>query len=403
MKPYFLRKRIFACLFLAALFAFSGFNFYQSYGELAEVVTEQVETQELNVPAIESEMTSELLGRMDFIETYGFAQKLMGKNEYNNFAMIKDKNGFLHYASFYRERDDELFTYALRVKRLQDYVERNGTKVLFVVAPSKYDPKEVTFSTGIPVNDPDAIVNELLFDLNRLGVETLNLKGSVPNGNVPYEEAFFKTDHHWTVPAAYEATGLIVDKLNESFDAGLDPDGYYTGGESYTREKYYGGMLGYMGRKTGAAYAGVDDFTALWPNFTGEFVRDSLLGSGKTEHYHGTFEEAFMDRELLTNPSSIYSNSQYALYLNELRDFEQIVNKENKEGCRILMIRDSYFSPVIAFLMPMCGEIDAIWSLEASESLDIETYVRENEFDYVIIGIYPYNINGEAFRFFEED
>jgi len=28
--------------------------------------------------------------------------------------------------------------------------------------------------------------------------------------------------------------------------------------------------------------------------------------------------------------------------------------------------------------------------------LDIESYVKENEFDYIIMEIYPYNINGDA-------
>ena len=50
----------------------------------------------------------------------------------------------------------------------------------------------------------------------------------------------------------------------------------------------------------------------------------------------------------------------------------------------------------------MCGQIDAIWSLEQQEELDIERYVRENEFDYLIMEVYPYNISEEAFSFFEE-
>ena len=58
---------------------------------------------------------------------------------------------------------------------------------------------------------------------------------------------------------------------------------------------------------------------------------------------------------------------------------------------------------VFAFLAPMCSELDAIWSLEESHVLDIESYVKENEFDYIIMEIYPYNINGDAFNFFKGD
>ena len=67
------------------------------------------------------------------------------------------------------------------------------------------------------------------------------------------------------------------------------------------------------------------------------------------------------------------------------------------------MIRDSYFSPVIAFMMPMCGEIDAIWTLEETGKLDIETYVQEKTFDYIIIEVYPYSLNDNAFDYFKED
>ena len=67
------------------------------------------------------------------------------------------------------------------------------------------------------------------------------------------------------------------------------------------------------------------------------------------------------------------------------------------------MIRDSYFSPVITFMAPMCSRIDAIWSLESSDQIDIEQYVKENRFDYIIVEMYPYNIEDDAFNFFRED
>ena len=69
----------------------------------------------------------------------------------------------------------------------------------------------------------------------------------------------------------------------------------------------------------------------------------------------------------------------------------------------MFMIRDSYFSPVISFMIPMCGQIDAIWSLEEMEELDIEQYIRDNRFDCIIIEMYPYNIGDDAFQFFKDE
>lgn len=368
-----------------------------------EIVADQNEFSVEKVAEFEATITENLYGRMSFIETYGYIQTLLDKRESNNFSYIKDEAGYLHYASFYRDEDMQLFEYALRIKRLQDYVETNGTKVLFAVPPGKYVKDVTKFRTGMPVNDPNWMVDEMMFYLNRLGVETLDLRNSIPNEKLSYEETFFKSDHHWTIPAAFYATGEIVDKIGESFGENLDPEGYYMDINNYDIVTYRSGMLGSMGRKTGANFSSVEDFTALWPHFEGEFTRESMTEIERSDKKKGSFAEVLMDTSVLTKKTDVYSDSQYSLYLNGLSLYEKIVNEENPNGRKIFMIRDSYFSPVMAFLMPMSGQIDAIWSLEDTQELDIETYVRENKFDYIIIEVYPYNINSSAFNFFKEE
>lgn len=400
MKKYILKKKIFAFVFMVVVFGFAAINMMHTYEPLKELITTK---KDLTIADVENEIATDLYGKMNFIETYAFMQKLMDKRESNNFNMIQDEQGFLHYASFFREQDPNIFQYAMRVKRLQDYANANGTKVLFVVAPSKYSSKNTILREGMPVNNPESVVNELVFDLNRLGIPTLNLCETMPNSEVPYEQTFFKTDHHWTIPAAFYATQEMVRTMKQEFDLDLDPDGYYTDINNYQAETYYGGMLGSMGRKTGAVFSGVDNFTALWPKFKGDFYRESMTNDGNIIKSSGSFEEAFMNTDALTDQSDLYTGSQYALYLNELRIYEKIINNENPEGSKLFMIRDSYFSPVISFMMPMCKEIDAIWSLEESDQLDIEYYVKNNEFDYIVVEVYPYNINDAAFNYFKED
>lgn len=407
MTRYLLRKRIFAVVFLVTIFCFSILNFVHSYEPLKEKLIEIVNAKEefsvKRVVELETTITDNLYGRMNYIEAYGYIQKLLDKREFNNFNSIKDEYGYLQYASFYREEDTRLFEYSMRIKRLQDYVKTSDTKVLFVVPSGKYDKNETKLRIGMPINDPNWIVDEMMFYLNRLGVETLDLRQSIPNEELSYEEAFFKTDHHWTIPAAFYATCEVVDKINDSFGENLDPQGYYTNIKNYDIVTYRSGMLGSMGRKTGANFCGIEDFTALWPRFEGDYTRESMTQGGQSNKKQGSFIEVLMESSVLTDKTDIYSDSQYSLYLNGLRIYEKIVNEENPEGSKIFMIRDSYFSPVISFLMPMCGQIDAIWSLEDTRELDIESYVKENEFDYIIIEVYPYNINSSAFNFFKED
>lgn len=404
MKNYILKKRIFAVVFLIVIFSFSVINFIHSYEPLKVLLTDSEREEAVTVAELETSINENLYGRMMFIETYGFVQLLLDKKENNNFSNIVDEAGFLHYASFYREDDSCIFEYAMRLKRLQDCVKPNNTKVLFVVPPGKYCSDITTFREGLLVNDPNPMVDELLFYLNRLGVETLDLRESIPNETLSYEEVFYKTDHHWTIPAAFQATGEVVEKIEESFGEDLDPEDYYTDIRNYDVVTYKRRMLGSMGRKTGAVFSGLDDFTAIWPHYQGNFSRNSLIGDSlREEDLEGNFVEALIDLELLLEQDDVYSETQYSMYLHGINIYEHIINNEKPDGPSFLMIRDSYFSPVITFMMPMCGQIDAIWSLEETEEINIETYVKEKKFDYIIIEIYPYNIEDRAFNFFKED
>lgn len=413
LKAYILRKQIFAVLFLVVVFAYSGVNAWYGAEEWIRTVQENLsagitpetakDTVSKTVSALDGSIIETMYERMKFIETYSLMQTLMDKREFNNFSYIKDEDGYLHYASFFREDTNDMAAYARRLKRLQDCVEPNGTKVLFFVTPGKYVRGMTRFRTGMPVNNPDVIVDEMLFQLNRYGVETVDCRKYIPNQDMTVQDAFFRTDHHWTIPAAFAATQVLVEQMKEKFGEDLDPEGFYMDPAQYERKMYRHGMLGSMGRKTGACFAGIEDFEALWPRFTNQYDRVCMGVNDATQHFSGDTVDSLMDKDVLLEHKDIYSDSQYSLYLNGLRPYEQIVNLDNPDGCKIFAIRDSYFSPMMVFLAPMCGQIDAMWSLEESHKLDIESYVKENRFDYIIMEIYPYNINGDAFNFFKDE
>jgi len=402
VKKYMLKKRIFGVVFLCVIFSFSILNFIYSFESLKLLFAGTDNDNVVTVAELESVINDNLYGKMNFVETYGYMQVLMDKRESNNFTSIIDENGFIHYSAFFKEDNPEIFEYAMRLKRLQDYVGPNGTKVLFAIAPGKYLPGVTEVRTGLSVNDPYPTVDELLFYLNRLGVETLDFRKSFPNEELSYDEVFFKTDHHWTIPAAFYATGEVVAKIEESFGESLDPLHYYTDINNYDVMTYKRGMLGSMGRKTGAAFSGLEDFTALWPHYKGDFYREriSTLGT-EIETSEGSFIDAFINIPVLEGRGDVYSDSQYSVYLNGISSYDKIINREKEDGVSVFMIRDSYFSPIMGFMAPMCKEIHALWSLEESPDLDIETYVKDHTFDYIIMEVYPYNIEDKAFNFFK--
>lgn len=394
---YLLRKHIFTALFIPILLSFSAWNVWNTAPAL--LAAAQGESPRQAVAALDSAVTENLAGRMDFIEFYSWLQRLMDKREIGNFAYIKDEAGFLHYNSFFREADPRLFDYALRVKRMRDWAARRGTQLLFVLAPSKYIPGVTRLRPGLSANDPAAEAETLLIYLNRLGVRTLDLGAYLPGEGLSYEQTFFRTDHHWTIPAAFEASKILFDTLNRRF--GADLDGKSLEKDQYRAVTYPKGMLGSMGRRTGVNFVGLEDFTALWPLYDNQYIRDTLEESGTVTHTEGSTERTLLMLETLEQDRGVYRDSMYSLYLNGVRAYDRILNVTNPERPTVFFLRDSYFSPVMTFLAPCFGRMEAMWLLE--DQVDIEDFVKENEFDYIVVELYPYNIGDEAFNFFREE
>ncbi len=393
---YLLRKHIFTALFIPILLLFSAWNAWKTAPALFAAARGKSPQQA--VTALDSAVTENLAGRMDFIEFYSWLQRLMDKREIGNFAYIKDEAGFLHYNSFFREAEPQLFDYALRVKRMQDWAAEKDTQLLFVLAPSKYIPGITRLRPGLSANDPAAEAETLLIYLNRLGVQTLDLGDYLPGEGLSYEETFFRTDHHWTIPAAFEAGKILFDALNQRF--GADLDGKSLEANQYRAVTYPKGMLGSMGRRTGVNFVGLEDFTALWPLYDNQYIRDTLEESGTVTHTEGSTEETLLMLETLEQDRGVYRDSMYSLYLNGVRAYDRILNVTNPERPTVFFLRDSYFSPVMTFLAPCFGRMEAMWLLE--KQMDIESFVKENQFDYIILELYPYNIGDEAFNFFRE-
>ena len=54
-------------------------------------------------------MKGEFVGRYAFMEGYGLYQNILGKNEYNNFKYVKDKDGFMYYGAINKFDNDSTF------------------------------------------------------------------------------------------------------------------------------------------------------------------------------------------------------------------------------------------------------------------------------------------------------
>ena len=91
----------------------------------------------------------------------------------------------------------------------------------------------------------------------------------------------------------------------------------------------------------------------------------------------------------------------YDMYMRGIRPKVRIDNI-NSQGPKVLMITDSYASPIGAWLAPMCSRLDFLWA-NRNDDEAIDRYIEENDYDLVIVGLYPNDVNSEFIRFSSSD
>ena len=401
MKNFFLKKYITGAVFILSLLLFSITNAVCGRETLKELLKELFQvgnTAELKawIDDVEMEVNEEIQGRMMFIETYGYMQKLLGKREFNNFAFIKGDDGMLYYGSLFQGPTDDLEEYAKRVRRLNDYVESRGARLIVLLPPSKILDGITDVNLSWPLNNPNYRMDKFLSLLQQNGVTAMDLRNNLKNSGLALDEMFLKTDHHWTPRAGFTAVQGLVELVQERYQDDWDPEGFYCSPDNYHSRTFEKCMLGSTGRNTGAVYSGLDDYTLLWPEFETEFTWEDYEHEDSS---HGDFTHSLLDLSCL-DADSLYVNSINRVYINEIVDKDRITNHKNPEGPRIKALRDSYFSPMACFLAPMCSEIDMMWGRGGDSPEEYEEFIEEGDYDYFILEVYPYNLDDKSFQFF---
>lgn len=403
MNHFLGKKDLFAALCLSGWLLFSAANGVAGAKEWKGLREDLLQVKDLPgleswIAGAEADAGQDLLGSSVLIDTYGYVQKLLGKREFNNFSFIKDDDGMLYYGSTWPAGTEGLEEYARRVRRLKNAVESRGARLLVVLPPSKILAGVSDVPRTWPVNDPNARMDKLLTLLYQNGVDAVDLRVTMQQSGRTLEELFFKTDHHWTPLAGFLAAQEIVDQIRERFGDDWDPAGFYTDWDHYNVCTYPGCMLGSSGRDTGAVYSGLEDYTLLWPDFPTSFV---WTDDERGEIRSGDFTQSLLDRSEL-EIDNLYNSSVNRVYLHEISNHDRILNLNRPDGPKVKVLRDSYFSPVACFLAPMCSEIEMQWTRAEGDEYNMETFVQEGSYDYLILEIYPYNYDDRSFDFFQE-
>jgi hypothetical protein len=288
-----------------------------------------------------------------FIEVYGVSQKILSKKtipDPNYSYLFLTREGQITYQIPQRD----LSTEAEKVIALKGELEKEGLTFLWVLAPFRLlDEKSVTSITfDYGKENADYFIDQL----SNSGVKSLDLRREFRyylKEGFSQGDLFYNTDHHWTIPAALKATGVIADTLNHQFNFSIDTNLYNE--ENYIFKTHKDSFVGSMGRRVGLIYGGKDDFTLVLPKFPTD-IQLWETDYGITTQSRGSFEDSVLLKEHLEDPE--LTANRYAAYHGDNEELVFINHNVNRG--KILIIKDSFGVPVYSFLSLGVNEVRAL-------------------------------------------
>lgn len=399
MNPFFIKKAVTAVLFLFVLFAGFLLNFSNTYGEIKETVRQEKDMSAL-IASIDTIVNENAFAKYSCIELYGYIQDVLYKNEENDFEVVKDKNGFLHYMYFENKAKDTS-NLVDSLKTFQNELLNQNTNFMYVMPPDKYIEGYTEISTGLPYHYANETADDFLARLQKEGISYLDYRQKLGESGIPYEKLFYQTDHHWTIETAFWAYTSLLDYLENEYDQTFKHKEYYTDLNNYNCITYPNSFIGSMGRKTGTLYSGVDDFTLIYPKFVTDFSYDIETGDVQLS-MEGRFDEALLVMEPFIYKGNKYDvqADKYSSYLYGNQGIAHIKNNLNTEGPKVLIVKDSFMVPVAAFLSTVCSDVYLV-DPRYYEGNIIDFTNDIEELDYVMVAFSPQDLTEEFFRFGE--
>ena len=271
--------------------------------------------------------------------------------------------------------------------------------MLFVLPPDKYIEGHTTFAKGLPYHMANETADGFLKQLDEYGIGNLDLRDYLKDSGMDLSDAFYTTDHHWKIETAFWASSQFCRWLNENYGENLDPEGFYEDLDQYNQVVYKEIALGSMGRKTGRYYAGVDDFTLIYPKFATHYKYTNTIEPDL--EFGGRFEEALMATPVIRQSAKPFDTDMYMTYLYGNPAFSHIENLDQPDGINLCIIKDSFAVPFAAFTSLRCHTVDMIDPRYFTG--DYEEQLNGNDYDYVIVMISPQDLVEDFFPFGETE
>ena len=324
----------------------------------------------------ETDIATNFYKKFEFVNLNGAMRNALGQAEMN--GVFKLNNGYLFTTHEY-VTDDYMQGNADALIELKDYLESQGIPFLFVMTPttiSKYDPQ-------LPIGVED-YANE---GLDRLaskyivgGVDLIDIREALHEDGINQYDMMYRTDHHWTPQCGFYAYSKINEWLMEQLDCEVDPK--VMDFANYTVTTYENWHLGSRGQRTGAYFAGIDDFDLITPNFETSLINDGIEGS---------YEDLIINTSALESRDQLSRYTYDNVYDNALSNY---INLDAHNDKKLLVLTDSFGKVVNPFLVLSYHEVRYVYANISYE------YIEEYQPDAVVMLYYDYNaLGGGYFKF----
>ncbi|WP_066715613.1 DHHW family protein [Clostridium sp. Marseille-P299] len=265
------------------------------------------------------------------------------------------------------------------MRKLNEYLSSVGTKLLYVQAPYKVDKYDNQLPHG-RVDYPNLNTDKFLAGLDKLGIDYIDFREVIHDSNFTYEDLFFNTDHHWTTQTGFWAYTYLMNYMGENY--GVKYDERNVKEENFNFVTLKDSFVGSLANRVGYWYAGIDDFTYIYPKFDTSYTWERYFKYGSLDITRtGAFEDTvlFKERVVETKEPQAYRDN---CYFNGNPALARITNNDVKDG-RVLVIQDSFGKPVSSFLSLNFHQVDVL-DLRDYRKMYLLDYVKENQYDYVI-------------------
>lgn len=315
--------------------------------------------------------------RTDFVNLNGLMARTLQKRELNE--VYRYKNGFLSIPLDLYDPSP----YAQSIVEFYKYINQHhaGTKLVYIQIPSKESFDGGVMPSGI-INYSNQITDTMVTALRNAGVPVLDLPVEMREEGFTMETAFFRTDHHWLPETAFWVSGQIIHFLNESFQVNFDSA--VCDLSNYQIDVYKRWALGSQGKRTGTLYAGVDDFSVIYPKFDTQMT--TAVPSGSIER-HGTYYDVNIAQKSIDH-RDYFGTITYTAYIGGDMPLVEHVNEHAASDARVLLLKESFSLPLQAFLSLHFQRMDVIDPRYYDGS--IAAYIQETNPDIVLVCYNPW-------------